>query len=595
MSRFVVTGATGGAPNRLEINDFVKNDKFFSLYIQALQAMSSNNQANIQSFFQLGGIHGLPYIPWDGATGDQAWDPNTQWGGYCTHGSVLFPTWHRPYVMLYEQIVQKNAEAIASTYTVDQAAWKQAAADLRQPYWDWAANAIPPDEVIVLKQVSITGPNGNKITVDNPLYNYKFHPIDPSFPAPYNGWATTLRQPTSTRPNATDNVARLRLVLRAAQNDITSSTYSMLTRVHDWTAFSNHTVGDGGSSSNSLEAIHDGIHVDIGGRGQMADPSVAAFDPIFFLHHCNVDRMLSLWSALNPGVWVSQGDSQDGSFTMPPEDPVDENTPLTPFWNAQTTFWASAGTEDTAKLGYTYPEFNGLDMGNPDAVRTAIGNIVNRLYGSSIFGGFPRRSALAAVPADAEVRRSPPLATLPNGLHQPPRPHLQSPPSSSNPGTDTDTPNQQLIVDIMLLPNVTSGTGPPASSSRIPEDPEDWLCSDNFVGAHHAFVNSSAGRCANCRGQGDLVEEGFVHLDNAIAQFSGLNSLEPSVVEPYLTQALQWRVQKIDGTPVELDSLEVAVLCTSLSYPPGAMFPVPGEPRRYNGITHGRLGGSRHA
>ncbi|KAJ3505393.1 hypothetical protein NLJ89_g7442 [Agrocybe chaxingu] len=320
MSRFVVTGATGGAPNRLEINDFVKNDKFFSLYIQALQAVSSNNQVNIQSFFQLGGIHGLPYIPWDDATGDQAWDPSTQWGGYCTHGSVLFPTWHRPYVMLFEQIVQKNAEAIAATYRVDQAAWKQAASDLRQPYWDWAANAIPPDEVIALKQVSITGPNGNKITVDNPLYNYRFHPIDPSFPAPYNGWATTLRQPTSTRPNATDNVARLRLVLRAAQNDITSSTYSMLTRVHDWTAFSNHTVGDGGSSSNSLEAIHD------------------AFDPIFFLHHCNVDRMLSLWSALNPGVWVSQGDSQDGSFTMPPEDPVDENTPLTPFWNAPNHF-----------------------------------------------------------------------------------------------------------------------------------------------------------------------------------------------------------------------------------------------------------------
>lgn len=36
--------------------------------------------------------------------------------------------------------------------------------------------------------------------------------------------------------------------------------------------------------------------------------------------------MLSLWSALNPGVWVSKGDSEDGSFTMPPEIPVDETT-----------------------------------------------------------------------------------------------------------------------------------------------------------------------------------------------------------------------------------------------------------------------------
>lgn len=42
MSHFVVTGPVAGqiegaaAPNRLEINDFVKNEEMFSLYIQAL-------------------------------------------------------------------------------------------------------------------------------------------------------------------------------------------------------------------------------------------------------------------------------------------------------------------------------------------------------------------------------------------------------------------------------------------------------------------------------------------------------------------------------------------------------------------------------
>lgn len=44
MAPFVITGAQGGqtqgaeAPNRLEISDFVKNVKFFSLFIQALGA-----------------------------------------------------------------------------------------------------------------------------------------------------------------------------------------------------------------------------------------------------------------------------------------------------------------------------------------------------------------------------------------------------------------------------------------------------------------------------------------------------------------------------------------------------------------------------
>jgi len=122
MSRIVTTGATaGGAPNRLEINDLVKDEKFFSLYVQALRESHNINlihhlltmiypelmytntsQSDFQSFFQVAGIHGLPNTPWDGAVGDKPWDPNTQWGGYCTHGSVLFPTWHRPYVMLYE-------------------------------------------------------------------------------------------------------------------------------------------------------------------------------------------------------------------------------------------------------------------------------------------------------------------------------------------------------------------------------------------------------------------------------------------------------------------------------------------------------------
>jgi len=36
--------------------------------------------------------------------------------------------------------------------------------------------------------------------------------------------------------------------------------------------------------------------------------------------------MISLWSALNPGVWVSNGDSEFGTFTLRPEVPVNINT-----------------------------------------------------------------------------------------------------------------------------------------------------------------------------------------------------------------------------------------------------------------------------
>jgi tyrosinase len=626
-NRVVITGAGGGSPNRLEINVLVKNDKFFSLYVQALQLMYNTNQDAARSFFQVGGIHGLPYIPWDGAIGNPPFNPNAQWGGYCTHGSVLFPTWHRPYIMLYEQILQQHARTIAARYTVDQAAWKKAAEDLRQPYWDWAANSVPPAEVISLTQVTITTFNGQRVSVDNPLYRYRFHPIDPRFPRPYSGWPTTLRQPTSTRPDATDNIPRLRNILRAAQNDIRSSTYSMLTRVRTWTAFSNHTVGDGGSSSNSIEAIHDGIHVNVGGMGQMGNPAVAAFDPIFFLHHCNVDRMLSLWAALNPGVWVSRGDSEDGTFTLRAEVPVDRTTALTPFWNTNSTFWASTGTTDTTKLGYSYPEFNGLDMGNPQAVRVAIGNIVNRLYGSSIFGSSaptsaPTTSFLAASPAAAAVpvekERSapaqgqavnPPPAAVPqaqsvlaagghgHGSHPTAHPS-HAHPSHAQPSHYVP-PNQGLWDWTTRIEFKKYELGVSFSVllflSAVPEDPNEWQVCENLVGAHYAFVNTAAGECENCRTQGNLVEEGFVHLNQAIAQHSGLGSLEPAVVEPYLTKQLRWKVQKLDGSVAELQNLEVSVIGTPLSYPPGAQFPVPGERHRYNRITYGRPGGSRQA
>jgi tyrosinase len=52
-----------------------------------------------RSFFMLGGYHGEPFRD-QGAT-NPAW-----WGGYCEHGTVLFPTWHRAYLYALEQALQ---------------------------------------------------------------------------------------------------------------------------------------------------------------------------------------------------------------------------------------------------------------------------------------------------------------------------------------------------------------------------------------------------------------------------------------------------------------------------------------------------------
>jgi len=431
--------------------------------------------------------------------------------------------------------------------------------------------------------------------VQNPLYQYTFHPIDPSFPSPYDSWQTTIRSPDNPdSPDATTDVDYLISSLQSMQDDLTSSTYNLCTRVRTWPAFSNHTRGDGGSASNSLEGIHDRVHGTIG--GQMGDPAVAGFDPIFFLHHCNVDRLLSLWAAIHPGVWVTRGPAEGGTWTISGNATIDSNTPLTPFWNSQTGYWASAGTTATASLHYSYPEFNGLDMSNQSAVRDAITQYVNRQYGGG--GGFSALGAgpavsLLAQPGAAGGAPAPAAAGAAHPFHSrggPPHPAQQ---------TEGQTVINDWTCRIHCKKYELSGSyWVLVFLGEVPEDPSKWRTSPNFVGGHYSFVNSAAGHCTNCRDQVDIVIEGFVHLNKAIASRSGLSSYEPSVVTPYLKDNLHWRVLTANGKAVEtskLPSLEVTVSATPLTYEPGTTLPSAGEPYYHHHITHGRTGGAHQA
>ncbi|KAH9980146.1 photo-regulated tyrosinase [Lactifluus volemus] len=591
MSHFIVTGGQGGqtqgadAPNRREINDLVKDNHQFSLYIQALNLMFKDSQSDIISHFGIGGIHGLPFKEWDDAGGNNPVS-GSQWGGYCTHGSMLFPTWHRPYVALYEQVMQRHALDIAGQYQVDKDTWNTAAQNLRAPYWDWATNSVPPAEVISLQSVNIITFDGSTISVPNPLFQYTFHPIDPTFPAPYSNWQTTLRHPDSESPNATTNV-----------QDLTD----------------NHTPGDGGSASNSLEAIHDGIHVDVGGQGQMSDPSVAGFDPIFFLHHANVDRMLSFWAALNPGVWVASGPAEGGTWTIPGNATIGPNTNLTPFWNTQSGFWHSSGTTKTEALQYTYPEFNNL---KPNEVQQAIANYVEQQYGGGgaqffnrgpgvsflaqpAAGGAPPHVAKGASPAAPAAPAASAVKPVADAARNPSASQGSHPAESGGPGRGGPSVVHDWTVRIHVKKyelrksfTVLIFVGP------VPDEPSQWRKASSYVGSHSTFVNGSADQCANCRAQADVVTEGFVHLNRALGRHSGLSSYEPQVVSPYLRENLHWRVQAVDRSAISLNSLpslEVTVASTTLTRPPGSIFPVPGEQVYHHHITHGRQGGAHHA
>ena len=77
---------------------------------------------------------------------------------------------------------------------------------------------------------------------------------------------------------------------------------------------------------------------------------------------------------------------------------------------------------------------------------------------------------------------------------------------------------------------------------EVKEDPEQWRTSPSYVGSHSVLVSSMD------RPQGDqanVVSEGFVHLNAAIAERSGLSSYEPDGVIPYLKDNLNWRIQAV--------------------------------------------------
>ncbi|HYW70720.1 MAG TPA: tyrosinase family protein [Pyrinomonadaceae bacterium] len=85
-----------------------------------------------------------------------------------------------------------------------------------------------------------------------------------------------------------------------------------------------------GQTNGNLESNpHNLVHVDVGGNGPnntyglMSDPGLAALDPIFYLHHCNIDRMWAAWNAkgnANPTAqnWLKGPPAVGGrKFAMP--------------------------------------------------------------------------------------------------------------------------------------------------------------------------------------------------------------------------------------------------------------------------------------
>ncbi|KAF7857179.1 hypothetical protein EAF04_009420 [Stromatinia cepivora] len=328
-----VDAQTGVRPVRKDILDLQKDLPTWSLYIRALISLQNVPEDDPLSWFQIAGIHGRPYYSW----GNVSWNPAAPQTGYCTHDDVLFPTWHRPYLALYEQVLA-----------------------------NWATvPALPP--VVSDATTQIATPSGTQ-NVANPLLLDKFQqfPLNGTW-FPTTGTSTAdedlAQDPTTLRfPNAA--------VRGASQSSIVgedlgavglmSMIYSMFSKS---TAFYNMATQV--STGPSLENPHGAVHVAIGGPyGDMSQLSYSAFDPIFWLHHANVDRLFAMWQAIYTDAWMLLTSDQIGTFTIARGTRDTSASPLTPFYQPDgETPWTSDAARYTNTPGYSYSSV-------PDAIIT---------------------------------------------------------------------------------------------------------------------------------------------------------------------------------------------------------------------------------
>lgn len=375
----------------------------FDLLVQSLIAIENMSPEDPRSFFAIAGIHGLPYEAYNSSTApDFNWTPELaqpQWGGYCHHGDVLFPTWHRAYMLQIENSIREQAASIARKYKDDNLKkdYLEAANRLRFPFWDWAAEVTATEgipDVFTNKTLTVNMPPYNlPAPVANPMRAFSFtKSVGTPFGAgdqynPQNGALytvppgyiymapgfSTVRQPVSGY--ATNDTMLNESVKISAATTFIPGLYDMF-QVPDFRVFSNHyaTAPIKGYQNAtqflyyaSLEGLHDSIHRAVGGLGgHMRFNTMAGFDPIFFFHHSNVDRIFALWQHMYPEQWIEASTAIQGTFTVPAGSTIDENTALTPFYSPSGSYYVSTDLRDVTQLGYTYPELidadtNGID------------------------------------------------------------------------------------------------------------------------------------------------------------------------------------------------------------------------------------------
>ncbi|KAJ6259422.1 hypothetical protein Dda_6324 [Drechslerella dactyloides] len=244
------------------------------------------------------------------------------------------------------------------------------------PYWDWSdpntqsylPTAVTVDTVTVVEP----GPDGNPITtnIPNPLNAYTFQSRNSTstFWGNFATWPTTLRQPDASGASRND-------LANATLQNTYSNRHQATYLAFSYTSFNDFSV--------SLEALHDEVHSSIGGVGHMTYIPYSSYDPVFWLHHSNMDRLMAMYQAAKADTFI-QPLSSVATFANLNSQLDTVETPLYPFRRFDGSFWTSQDVSSASTifpLSYGYPEVPCLmTFTTFDALRNHTTTEVNRLY-----------------------------------------------------------------------------------------------------------------------------------------------------------------------------------------------------------------------
>ncbi|KAF4951188.1 hypothetical protein FGADI_7679 [Fusarium gaditjirri] len=403
-----------------------------SLFIRALKTFQSLPPDNQLSFYRIAGIHGYPRnvswnmgkapIPLDAKDLEKRME-GIERGLYCEHNTYLFPTWHRAYMMLFERRVSDLIMEEAVTRGKQNKEWVSAASRWRLPYWDWALKPSLPDiardeKISIISSWDGQGKPQYK-SLDNPMYRFQMPGHKPMGDETYGNYridkklnkqdtpwdicigtsrhGITLRDEKRKWIEGVSNNEQVDLALQGTHEGLSNLTlkdavFRLLT--HDYTtkyvnfASTKHdkkkmenAPGDTAKSYLNLEQIHNSVHdftgggSDRAGIGHMGSVPVAAFDPVFWLHHCNIDRLLHLWQCSNPGNWFHQKPGQEVKDS-PQKD-------LVPFHASSEPddFFNSNKVRHIDALNYTYDYMDQITDEFGDMIPEKSHIYINKLYG----------------------------------------------------------------------------------------------------------------------------------------------------------------------------------------------------------------------